>query len=62
MRDFELYQAILGLREPWGVTAVELDVTKQQVIVTVDAGPSTGVPRFGTMFMPVTPRPAPLRQ
>ncbi len=55
MRDFELYQAILGLREPWGVTAVELDVTKQQVIVTVDAGPSTGVPRFGTMFVPVTP-------
>ena len=39
MRDFELYQAILGLREPWGVTGVELDVSKQQVIVTVDAGP-----------------------
>ena len=39
MRDFELYQAILGLREPWVVTNVDLDVSAQQVTVTVEAGP-----------------------
>jgi transposase len=39
MRDFELYQAILGLREPWAVTNVDLDDSTQQVIVTVEAGP-----------------------
>lgn len=38
MRDFELYQAILGLREPWAVRNVDLDVSQQQVIVTVEAG------------------------
>lgn len=39
MRDFELYQAVLGLQAPWAVVNVELDVTGQQVSVTVDAGP-----------------------
>lgn len=39
MRDFELYHAILGLRAPWTVVNVELDVKGQQVVVTVDAGP-----------------------
>lgn len=39
MRDFELYQAILGLRAPWTVVNVELDVKGRQVVVTVDAGP-----------------------
>jgi transposase len=38
MRDFELYQAVLGLQAPWAVVNVELDVTRQ-VTVTVDAGP-----------------------
>ncbi len=38
MRDFELYQAVLGLRAPWTVVKVELDVTRQQVTVTVEAG------------------------
>jgi transposase len=38
MRDFELYQAILGLRAPWSVTNVVLDVNKQEVFVTVAAG------------------------
>lgn len=39
MRDFELYQAVLGLQAPWTVVNVELDVNGQQVSVTVDAGP-----------------------
>lgn len=39
MRDFELYQAVLGLRTPWTVVNVELDVKTQQVTVTVEAGP-----------------------
>lgn len=39
MRDFELYQAVLGLKAPWIVANVELEVTGQQVTVTVEAGP-----------------------
>ncbi|WHZ15312.1 MAG: Mobile element protein [Nitrospira sp.] len=39
MRDFELYQAVLGLRAPWTVVNVELDVKGKQVTVTVEAGP-----------------------
>jgi transposase len=39
MRDFELYQAVLGLQAPWSVINVELNVPGQQVMVTVDAGP-----------------------
>ncbi|MEW6283749.1 MAG: ISL3 family transposase [Candidatus Eremiobacterota bacterium] len=39
MRDFELYQAVMGLQAPWTVVNVELDVTGQQVTVTVEAGP-----------------------
>jgi transposase len=39
MRDFELYQAMLGLHAPWSVIDVELNVKGQQVMVTVDAGP-----------------------
>ncbi len=31
MRDFELYQAVLGLQAPWTVVNVELDVNGQQV-------------------------------
>jgi len=38
MRDFELAQAVLGLQAPWTVVNVELDVTGQQVRVTVEAG------------------------
>lgn len=38
MRDFELYQAVLGLRPPWTVVNVELDVKRQQITVTVEAG------------------------
>ena len=39
MRDFELYQAVLGLQAPWTVANVDLDVTGKQVTVTVEAGP-----------------------
>jgi transposase len=39
MRDFELYQAVLGLKAPWIVVHVELDVKGAQVTVTVEAGP-----------------------
>lgn len=39
MRDVELYHAVLGLQAPWAVVNVELDMTRQQVTVTVDAGP-----------------------
>jgi hypothetical protein len=35
MRDFELYQAVLGLRAPWSVINVALDVNGNQVTVTV---------------------------
>jgi len=38
MRDFELYQAVLGLQAPWSVINVELNVPGQQVTVTVEAG------------------------
>lgn len=38
MRDFELYHTVLGLQAPWDIVNVELDVTRQQVPVTVDAG------------------------
>lgn len=39
MRDFELYQAVLGLQTPWTVVNVELDIKGHQVRVIVDAGP-----------------------
>ncbi len=39
MRDFELYQAVLGLQTAWTVVNVELDVKGKQVTVTVEAGP-----------------------
>ena len=35
MQDFQLYQQLLGLAEPWHVTAVRLDVKAQAVEVTV---------------------------
>jgi transposase len=38
MRDFDLYQAVLGLKAPWTVVNVELDVKGEQVTVTVEAG------------------------
>src|SRR5690606_27212905 len=39
MRDFDLYQAVLGLKAPWTVVNVELDVKGEQVTVTIEAGP-----------------------
>lgn len=38
MRDFELHQALLGLRDPWKVITVDLNRTRQRVAMTVDAG------------------------
>ncbi|MFQ5899922.1 MAG: helix-turn-helix domain-containing protein, partial [Candidatus Methylomirabilia bacterium] len=38
MRDVELYRTILGLRVPWTVASVNLDVKGQQVVVRVEAG------------------------
>jgi len=35
MKDFELYQQLLGLNEPWQVTGVRLDLKAQEVEVTV---------------------------
>jgi len=39
MRDIELYRTILGLQEPWTVVNVEVDMSEQQVVVTVEPGP-----------------------
>ena len=36
MRDTELYQQILGLKEPWSVSRVELRVAEMRVDVWVD--------------------------
>jgi transposase len=49
MDDRSLYQTILGLREPWQVSAVEVDTTGQAVRVHVDAAPGAalGCPECG---------------
>ena len=31
MKDTDLYQHVLGLREPWSVSKVELDIKAQRV-------------------------------
>ncbi len=41
MRDTGLYQQILGLSEPWKVTAVTMDETEQ--VITVEVEPAPGV-------------------
>lgn len=38
MRTFEPHQALLGLRDLWKVITVDLNRTRQQVAMTVDAG------------------------
>ena len=38
MRDIELYRVLLGLTTPWTVSAVDVDMTGQRVVVRVDAG------------------------
>lgn len=35
MKDNELYQQILGLREPWEVRGVKLDIEKKEVLVEI---------------------------
>ena len=37
MRDHELYATILGLRDPWSVTGVNLDAKSEEVTVHVEA-------------------------
>lgn len=39
MQDKTLYQQILGLKAPWSVTDVQLDVTGGRVVVRVSRGP-----------------------
>lgn len=41
MRDKELYAAILGIRSPWQVTAVDLDPKAEEVCVRIAAGSGT---------------------
>ena len=36
MKDTDLYQHVLGLREPWSVSKVELDIKAQRVDVWVE--------------------------
>ncbi|NTW70585.1 MAG: transposase family protein [Chlorobiaceae bacterium] len=36
MRDTELYRHLLGLKEPWSVSRIELDVATQRVDVWVE--------------------------
>jgi hypothetical protein len=38
MEDTQFYQRILGLQEPWQVKAVRMDLAKQSVEVSVNAG------------------------
>ncbi len=38
MQDVELYRQILGLRSPWSVSRVALDVEAQRVDVCVEHG------------------------
>jgi transposase len=39
MRDVELYRSLLGLRAPWTVADVEVDMKGQRVVVRVEPGP-----------------------
>jgi transposase len=53
MRDTQLYQQILGLSEPWTVTAVELDRSTASVLVKVEPQPDA------VFSCPTCGRPAP---
>lgn len=41
MRDIELYKAVLGLREPWFITSVDLDKAAETITVHVDVPADT---------------------
>lgn len=43
MRDKDLYAQILGIKEPWQVSRVELDASKAEVIVHVEQGENAGL-------------------
>ena len=49
MQDRELYQQILGLRSPWSVAAIHLDVERRRVEVSVEhpEGTQFGCPECG---------------
>src|SRR5688572_25076494 len=38
MRDVELYRALMGLSAWWTVASVGVDLTRQRIVVRVDAG------------------------
>ena len=44
MHDIGLYAAILGIKAPWQVTAVELRVKEEEVLVSVAARPESRLP------------------
>ncbi len=44
MRDRDLYAAILGLKNPWRVTGVDLDAKKETIEVRVEASGSSRMP------------------
>ena len=41
MRDTELYEGLLGLKEPWKVKAVKMDVEGRRVEVEVECAERT---------------------
>ena len=41
MRDTELYERLLGLKEPWKVKAVKMDVEGRRVEVEVECAERT---------------------
>lgn len=53
MRDRELYAQILGVRPPWSVTEVKLDLASQEVevVVSLDAASETKCPTCGKPAM-----------
>ena len=48
MRDTELYERLLGLKEPWKVKAVKMDVEGRRVEVEVEC--DGGLKEIGPLF------------
>ena len=46
MNDTRLYDDLLGLKHPWYVAGVRLDVVKQEVEVEVRSGYTMGMSRM----------------
>ena len=49
MESTQLYQQILGLKEPWTVSEVDLNLAEKSVRITVEHGPGEAIrcPRCG---------------